>query len=187
MKGSKLTALVAAIVVVCVAGIYLLTGVSIRNEEASLRAQFAAVQSANTVDYDAMWKIIGQTAQVPAQYSKDFRDAYTSILSGNGAADNGTVRNLFAVAAGMRPPQLDPSIYRKVQDVIESERTKFANAQKQLLDIKREHDRLRTTFPGSMFVGAAAPLEAKLVTSSRTEKAFDSGKDDDTDLFGKRP
>ena len=183
MDSKKITALVAGIVVGVIALWFVFGGIGYRNAEARLRAQFAAVQKANTVDYDAMWKIIAQTAQVPKQYSADFKDAYTSILASGGPAGESTIKNLFAVAAGMKPPQLDASLYRKVQDVIESERTKFANAQKQLLDIKREHDALRTTFPGTLFVGGAAELQVRLVTSTATERAFETGKDDNTELF----
>lgn len=183
MSSKAITGIVVAIIGATIALWYVFCGISVRNAEASLRAQFEAVQKANTVDHDAMWKIIAQTAEVPQQYSKDFKDAYTSILSAGGPSSQSAVKNLFAVAAGMKVPQLDSSIYRKVQDVVESERTKFANAQKQLLDVKREHDKLRTTWPGSMFVGSATPLEVKLVTSSRTDKAFETGKDDSVGLF----
>jgi hypothetical protein len=66
-----------------------------------------------------------------------------------------------------------------VQNAIEGQRTNFANDQKQMLDIKREHDTLRTTFPGSIFLGNVKELEIKLVTSTRTENAFSTGKDDE--------
>lgn len=158
------------------------TSISLNNREAALRAQFNAKQQASTVDYDAMWKIISQTAQVPKQYSADFKDAYSGIIQSGSGTDSNAVRSLFAVATGMKPPVLDSSLYRKVQDVIESERTKFANTQKSLLDIKREHDSLRTTWPGTMFVHTT-PLEVKLVTSTKTQKAFETGVDDDTNLF----
>lgn len=164
---------------------YIFTGIGVRNTEATLRAQFVAVQNANKVDYDAMWKIISSTAEVPTQYSNDFKDAYSTIIASGQNTDSNSVKSLFAVATGMRPPQLDSSLYRKVQDVIESERTKFANSQKQQLDVKREHDKLRTTFPSSLFVGGVAPLEVKLVTSSKTEKAFETGKDDDVSIYNK--
>ena len=183
MQAKFITAIVVASIVGIVGLWYILTGVGARNTEAALRATHQAVQKGNTVDYDAMWKIISQTAQVPKQYSEDFKNAYSSILASGGPANQSTVKNLFAVASGMKVPELDSSLYRKVQDVIESERTKFANAQKQLLDIEREHTKLRTTFPSNLFVGDVKPLESKLVTSTKTDKAFETGKDDETDLF----
>lgn len=180
----KFTLLAVAGVAALLFVVWLLVGVGVRNREASLRAQFTNVQKANQVDYDAMWKIIQQTAQVPGQYSKDFERSYSAIIASGGGTDQNAVRGLFAVAAGMKMPQLDSALYRKVQDVIESERTKFANAQKDALAIKNEHDVLRTTWPGSMYVGSTAQLEMRLVTSTRTDRAFESGKDDQTDLYG---
>jgi hypothetical protein len=159
--------------------------VGYRNQEVSLRSQFNAVQNANKVDYDAMWKIIQEVAEVPTQYSDDFKNAYSSILaSGSGTSQN-TIRGLFATATGMRAPQLDSSLYRKVQDTIEAERTKFANAQISLLDIKRQHDQLRLSWPASIFIGGVTPLEAKLVTSTRTEQSFETGRDDNVGVYKK--
>lgn len=157
--------------------------VSYRNRERELRNSFNAIVNSNKVDYDAMWKIIGQVSQVPKEYSKDFKDAYTSMITSQKNADQSSIQNLMVVALGMKPPQLDPSLYRKIQDTVESQRMSFAYAQKQQLDIKREHDNLRTTFPSSMFVGGVSPLEIKLVTSEKTEKSFETGKDDDISLF----
>lgn len=163
---------------------YVLAGIGYRNREASLRATFNNTMTANRVDYDAAWKIIAQTSQVPTKYSEDFQRAYTAIVAAGGNTDQNAVKNLFAVATGMRPPQLDSSLYRKVQDEVDAQRTKFANAQKDALAIKNEHDTLRTTWPGTWFVGSAKPLEMQTVTSTRTDRAFETGKDDQVDLFG---
>ena len=163
---------------------YIFGGIGYRNRAAELKQQFVAVEQGNKVDYDAMWKIISQTAQVPSQYSSDFQKAYSAIIASGSGTDKNAVSNLFAVATGMKVPQLDSSLYRKVQDVIESERTKFANAQKQAADIAREYNTLVDTFPGSFFIGDHTHLEVKLVTSDRTEKAFETGKDNETNLFG---
>lgn len=187
MKNStKLTLGLSGAVVGIVVLVWFFMGIGVRNTEAGLRAQFNAKQEGNKSGYDAMYKIINQTAQVPEQYSQDFKDAYSAVLdagAGSGT-DQNAVRNLFAVATGMRVPQLDSSLYRKVQDVVESQRTLFNRIQLELLDIKREHDTLRTTVPGKWFVGGVEELRAKIVTSTKTERAFETGKDDDVNLFG---
>ena len=160
--------------------------ISYTNREAELRSLYTNSLYKNEAGYDAMWKIINQTSQVPKQYSQDFKDAYTSMLSaGNGTDGSSAMKNLFAVASGMNPPKLDSSLYRKVQDVIESERTKFLNAQNDVLAIKNEHDILRTTFPGKLFVGNVKPLPKVIVTSTKTNEAFQTGRDDDVELFKK--
>ena len=161
------------------------SSISYRNQEIALRSRFEATQNSNKVNYDAMWKIISGVAEVPQQYSKDFKDAYSSILASGANTSNNSIRGLFATATGMKVPELNPGLYAKVQNVIEAERTKFANNQRELLDIKREHDKLRQSIPASWFIGSTAPLEAKLVTSTRTEKSFDTGVDDDASVFKK--
>jgi hypothetical protein len=180
---ASILALVSAVILI---GIWWFTSnISYRNQEVALRSKFNATQSSNKVNYDAMWKIISGVAEVPQQYSQDFKDAYSSILASGSNTSNNSIRGLFATAAGMKVPELNPSLYAKVQNVIEAERTKFANNQRELLDIKREHDKLCQSFPGSLFLGGVTPLEAKLVTSTRTEKSFDTGVDDDASVFKK--
>lgn len=163
---------------------YLMSGISYRNREKTLRANFVGVISSNKADFDAMWKIINQSSQVPEKYSEDFTKAYSTILASGKGTDQNAVKNLFAVATGMKMPQLDPSMYKEVQRVIESGRIRFANDQRMAAAMKAEHDALRTTWPGSMFLGNVKPLDLQLVTSTKTEEAFKTGKDDDTSLYG---
>ena len=51
--------------------------------------------------------------------------------------------------------------------------------------MKREHDNQSTTFPGSFIVGGRPEIEVTIVTSTRAEENFRTGKDDDTTVFGK--
>lgn len=79
-------------------------------------------------------------------------------------------------------PKFDSKIYFKVMSVVEAGRKEFLNNQKQLIDIKREHDNLRTKAPSRWFVGNVPEMEIKIVTSGRTAEAFDTGVDDDVNL-----
>ena len=72
-------------------------------------------------------------------------------------------------------PKFDSKIYFKVMSVVEAGRKEFLNNQKQLIDIKREHDNLRTKAPSRWFVGNVPEMEIKIVTSGRTAEAFDTG------------
>jgi hypothetical protein len=186
MNNMKLITISAiASIVLFVGGWYVFGGIGYRNEAVRLETRFNALNdSVNKIDYDRMLKTINQVAQVPTQYSEDFKQAYTSILAAGDKTDSNAVRNMFAMATGMKPPQLDSSLYRKVQDVVESERARFAETQRQATDVKREYDTLCSTWPGSLFVHQKT-LTVKLVTSTKTERAFETGKDDDTKLFRK--
>lgn len=176
---SQIVAISSLLIVLVLMAWYFLAGLGYRNREATLRSQFSAVMAGNKVDYDAMWKIITENFQVAQVERETFANTYEKIVKTNDAQSGQTVPGLL-LAVGLRPPQVDSALYRKVQDEISSQRTKFSNAQKDALDIKREHDTLRTTWPGSMFVGDRAALVVQLVTSTRTEKAFETGKDDQT-------
>jgi len=53
------------------------------------------------------------------------------------------------------------------------------------LDIAAEHERLLASMPSSLIVGGRDPIEVKLITSSRSNQALESGVDDDVELFNK--
>jgi len=80
-------------------------------------------------------------------------------------------------------PNFDIRLFEKVSNSIEGQRTAFMRDQQKLIDLKREHDNVLTTMPGSFFVGSRPPVEIKIVTSTKTEKTFETRKEDDVDVF----
>jgi hypothetical protein len=152
---------------------------SATNKEARLRNQANAQQEANTAIFDNMWKTIAQIANVNDDYKETFRTAWKEILGAQSEGGRATVVN---VVMNHINPKLDSSLSKKLMKVIESSRKEFTNNQKQLIDIKREHDNLRTTVPSKWFVGNVPPLEITIVTSGRTKDTFESGKEDDIEL-----
>lgn len=80
-------------------------------------------------------------------------------------------------------PDFDAALYRDVANSIESERHRFLEAQRLLLDIKREHDNLRQQFPSSVLVGGRPALEIEIITSSRTTDVYETGSEDDVTIF----
>ena len=57
--------------------------------------------------------------------------------------------------------------------------TEFAMCQKQLTDIKREHDDLLMKEPGCWFLKNKDTLQITIVTTTATKKSFSTGVDDD--------
>lgn len=155
--------------------------VTYSNQEVVLRTQFGAQQKANEVIYDKVWKVIHQKAGVSAEYSDKFKEIYVQIMDARYGSGDGTLMKWIQE----QNPQFDISLYKDLSLAIESNRLEFSRVQQKLIDIKREHDNLRMLFPSSLFLSikGTKELELKLVTSSRTEKAFETGKDDDVDLF----
>jgi hypothetical protein len=83
-------------------------------------------------------------------------------------------------------PQFSEKMFLNLSDAIEAQRGEFAMVQKRLIDIKREHDNLRQKFPGNIIVGSRGEIKIDIVTSTKTEKTFETGKEDQIDLFEKK-
>ena len=149
------------------------------NSEARLRNKANAQAKANEAVFDNMWKTIAQVAEVNDSYKEDFRNAWKDILGAQGSAGRSAVVN---VTMNRINPKFDSKLSKKVMTVIEANRKEFLNNQKQLVDIKREHDNLRTTAPSKWFVGNVPELQITIVTSGRTNDTFESGRDDDISL-----
>lgn len=154
---------------------------SYSNSEVRLRNAVAAQSKANETSFDTCWKVIQGQAQVADKYKDSFKDIYVGLMEGRHYEKGGDLMKFITEAN----PAFDVKLFEKVSNSIEAQRTAFMRDQQKLIDLKREHDNLLTTMPGSWFLGSRAPVEIKIVTSTKTEKTFQSGKDDETDVFKK--
>jgi hypothetical protein len=176
---NKFGAVGAGIVVLLVLGAIALFPMYINasNSEIGLRNQSKAQDRNMTVVFDNTFKIIQQQAGVTKEYKGAFAKIYPDLMKGR---NYGGELMKFVMEAN---PEFKTSMYEKLMDSIEIQRNVFTREQQKAIDIKREHDNLRTLFPTSLFVGSRPELEIRLVTSTKTEEAFNTGKDDDIDLF----
>lgn len=154
--------------------------------------------------YDAFWKTVRETAQIPAQYKDDFKDllvAETSAKFGEGGSK--AAFQWFQE----RSIQLSPELYAQVQRAIEAGRNDFKVSQTTLLDKQRRLRAHRNVPTGRVFRGfvdfleevhgdLAPPkdldgdglltvLDYPIVTSTRTQEAFAAGKDEEVQVFGR--
>lgn len=158
----------------------------------------------NQNTYDTMWKTIKEVAQVPEQYKEDFKQL---LVADNTAKFGPNGSNATMQWFKERNINFDSSMYRKVQDVIESGRQDFKRSQTELLDKQRKVQDMTQSywggimakhydFPRSMKGDFAPPRDADndgkltvldypIVTSARTQAAFATGKDDEVNVFGK--
>lgn len=184
--GKALLALGAIIVVPLL--IVVMMYVSYNNQEVRLRNQIVAQQRKNEATFDQTWKIIQQQAGVASEYKDSFRAIYTEIMSAryqDGSAEKGSTQPTLMKWVQEHNPQFDVSLFSKLMTSIEAQRVNFTREQALLLDLKREHDNVLQTLPSSIFVGGRAPIEVKIVTSGKTSKSFETGEDNDVDLFKK--
>lgn len=183
----KLVGLVVGVLMVLglfVAGGLVMTFFNYKNQAVQLENLAKAAQDDNKVVFDKTWKVLQQKAGVTDKYSESFKSIYVDLMDARYGAEDKNGSPLFKFIRESNP-NFDQALFLDLSRSIESLRNEFANSQKRLIDIKREHDNLRTVFPGSLFLSFAGvrELEITIVTSSKTEKVFQTGKEDDVNLF----
>lgn len=177
--------------------------ISLNNSFVAQEKGIKATWLDSQVQYDTFWKKVKETAQVTDQYKEDFKE----ILLG---AIDGRYENQKMVMFIMEQnPQLDAAAYVQLQQVIESGRNDFARTQRTLVDKQRRYDTSLSTFPNNVVAGAlgfpksvagdSAPssdadddgkltvLDYKTVTSSKTQKVFSTGLENEPlNVFNKK-
>lgn len=158
---------------------------SYNNSETRIRNAIGAKQRDNTSQLDNTVKVISQNAQVTSEQ----REALKDVIVGNAEARSSSGGSL-ATLVHEAVPNMDQTTqtYRQLMNTITAARNQWTENQRGLLDLSREHNNLLTLQPSAFFcvtLGGKQPIEVTIVTSTRTEESFKTGKDDDTDLFKK--
>lgn len=188
-KGEKMNAvakvllgLVAVLVVLGVVGVSSVIGInnSLVEQENGLTAQYKQNQN----NYDNMTKKVLEVAQVPAMATEDLEKLTKAAISGRYGSEGSKAVFQFIQEQN---PTVSADLYSKVQTVIEAGRNSFEADQKVLLDKKRIYQNNLNTFPNvfiAKFLGFPKIDLDKIdiVTSNRTEKAFDTKKDESIKL-----
>jgi len=160
--------------------IFVFMAIGISNTEKELRNQCVAQQKSNEATFDKVWKVIQQKAGIMNKQRDDFKAVYVSIMSERYQGETSGAPAFKWITENN--PQFPMDMYKDVSDAIESNRAEFLRVQKRLIDIKREHDNLRMKFPSSLVVGSRPALEIQVVTSSKTQRIFSSGQENEEDL-----
>lgn len=155
-------------------------GVSVYNTHVDLKTQIEAKQKANEVVFDNMWKKINQTVQVSDKYKDGLKDVLLAYTTGRNKGDNQLLMDWTKEAV----PTFDSSIYKQINNVITGSRDDFTKNQEILIDLSRQHNQFIQVFPNNVFCSilGITPIEIKTVTSTVTEKTFETGKEEDIKL-----
>lgn len=158
-------------------------GVSFHNKEVKLRNLIVNKQTDNKSEMDAMWKTIDQNAQVTVMQKDALREIFNDYAAGRTPKGGSGALALWVKEA---VPNVDQRTYTLLMNTITAQRDGFKFRQKELLDFKREHDNIIDTFPNVIFATILGrnKIDVVIVTSSRTEDAFKTGKDDNVTLPG---
>lgn len=172
------------------------------NDAVSLEQSTRAQYQNNKNEYDAFWKKVKEVAQIPEKYKEDFKDILVSETEAK--FGEGGSQAMFQWFKD-RNINFDSAVYTRLQDVIESGRNDFKRAQTELLDKQRKYNTHLQKFSGKIWSGVTdmpnvvsgelAPpkdldgdgiltvLDYPIVTSKKTEKAFQDGEDDAIEVF----
>lgn len=183
------------------------TLMSTYNSTVSQEEGIVATYRDSMLEYDAFWKKVSETAQVPKQYKADFREVMLAEVDARYKDKDPMM--LFVTEKGA---SLSPELYKKVQDVIEAGRSSFTHSQQVLNDRQRRYRTHLKTFPNSLVVGGfdfpselctsgvdcgdfdpsedidhdgkITVLDFKIVTSTKTKQVFSSGEENQAlDVF----
>lgn len=179
---------IAVVLVIFVLSMWSWVGGFYDKANASRLAATARDQEAQQV-YNNVWTTISGKAKVSEKYADDFKAMF---IGGNDARYKDK-QNMAMMWIQEANPNLDPSLYRELSQTIESKRNEYLGMVKTQISVAQEHNKLVTS-SGSMvpcfvlgFLGnhrnVCDTVAVRQVTSTRTQDAFTSGKDDNVNLF----
>lgn len=172
------------------------------SEGVSLHNATIAQYSENQNKYDAFWKSVRETAQIPAKYKEDFKDLVVSETSAKYGKDGSSAMLQFFKERDLKLPS---DMYTNLQRTIVAGRNDFKRGQKMLLDKQRKaanhRDAAFGVFAGifcepfKTVAGKNAPPEDldgdgrltifdyNIVTSKTTQEAFKTGEAEPLKVF----
>lgn len=183
--GTGMKAFVGFVVMILVvAGVAISSIIGIYNSCVSQEAGLEAQYKQNQNNYDNFYKKVVETAGVTDRYAADFKKIYDGVMEGRYGEEGS--KAMFQMLTEQNP-QMDATLYRQVQQIIEAGRESFMTEQKTLLDKKRVYESYLNQIPSgpvAKFMGFPKKDISKfdIVTSDRTEKAFETKKDEPIDL-----
>lgn len=179
MKKKVIILSAIGIIILILAAIIFGTYISVNNEERQLRTLAEAQKGKIETQYDAMWKIIQQKAQVTDEYKNSFKDIFVQIIDGRYKQGDGTLMKWIKEAN----PNFDSSLYKDLMSTIDIKRTEFMNTQNRMIDIIREHKNLCITAPKCWFVTDKSDIDYTIISSTKSKTTIQTGIEDNVDVF----
>ena len=142
----------------------------------------------NTIkaEYTNMENILAQyslkvmeAGQVPTMYKDDMKEVMTSVMTARMGSDGSKATFQWFKEHNIN---LDSSMYKQIQQIIESGRNKFENAQTKFIDTKRTYEtNLGYLWKGMWLRIAGYPKidldKYKIISSGHAKKTFETGID----------
>jgi uncharacterized protein (UPF0333 family) len=122
---------------------------------------------------------VADLAKVPAMYKNDAVELIKAEMQGRYGQEGSKATFQFFQEKGI---QLDPSLYRRIQQEIVTGRNEFTATQKQLITIKQQYETQLGSFWKGMWLGIAGYPKVdlskyKIISSGHAQDAFKTGVD----------
>jgi hypothetical protein len=179
----KWSSIGVVVLLIIIAGSWAIsTNIDTDNREIDLRTAITAKVEDQEATFDKMWKVLSQKAQVSDQYKNAFAEIYPKLIEGRYSKGDGTLMKWIQESN----PTFDVSLFKDLMASIDNEREGFLTTQRQLMDLKREHDKLRLQWPYKWFINDdVKEIQIKIISSTHSKEVMKTGVDDDIDLFKK--
>ena len=155
--------------------------ISYVNKEVRLRKTIEAKQLDNTSEFDNMWKKVKQVAQVTDEAKNALIEIFQKHAAARSTGQQGGSLMLW-IKESIPDAKANTDLYKNLMNVLTSSRDAWTMRQKELIGLKNEYDILCESVPSKWFV-TQRDIKITIITSTKTEKTFQEGKDDDVDLF----
>tara|TARA_R110000772_G_scaffold20466_2_gene56695 strand:- start:19037 stop:19657 length:621 start_codon:yes stop_codon:yes gene_type:complete len=199
--------IISLVSLVVLGGMLFLTYISKNDFEVELGETLFAQNDICINHFDNMSKIIIQTAQVPQQFQKTavegFKDIYQDLVTGRYQDKDGSLQPVMMKWVTESNPEFDlnafTELYARIQVVVEAQRNEFTTQQDKLRAIHAAHNKFCKTFWNKNLFRMGGRLIDKCegdvdftevsedciryINSSNTKKIYETGNEDDIDLF----
>lgn len=188
-RGSAAVAITAGIAVVAVLIVSIFSYISAANWGNATEAALDAKLENNENIYANGTRKVIEIAQVPQMYVDSVSKVTREAISGRYGSEGS--KAVFQMLREQNP-QLDPAMFLKIQQVIESFRNEFQNNQTALVDLKRTYKtQLGYVWSGFWLARAGYPKQDLkkwgIVTTDKARQTFDTKRDEGIQLPGLRP
>ena len=147
------------------------------NTEVKLRNTYQAKHKHVETAHDTMWKTISQKYKISGDYKNTFLNGLRAVAMGRQGGSVFKSNNESSAQLG-----LSTDVFNQMMATIEGQRASLKREQDTLTDMWRQHKTHCEVFPNSIFVGAKVLPEPKMISSTRTKEAIETGVDDDISM-----
>jgi hypothetical protein len=150
------------------------------NSEINIEGNFKDLQNVKS----SYTMKIREMAQVPEMYAEKLKEVVGAAMEGRYGADGS--KAVFQMITEQNPT-VDPTMYNRVQQVMEAGRNDFQQAQTKHNDILIAYKKVLTTFPNNIVYGMLGYPKLDLskyqiIIASETRKQFETGTDEKINL-----